>query len=141
MTNKLILTGDVNLMMSPMRRSLFGMLRPSSTRPTSFFSNLECCLHLSDATHSHEGFFADPIAGGEAAAAFRLSGPWHRNNVNYGAANIAGPSIARLTARHSAHRSRSPIRGSAAHRPSSIAWVACGVVQRSSVYWPTITRP
>src|SRR5215467_4988449 len=61
------------------------------------FGNLECCLHLPASRHSHtnEGFFADPLVGGEALKFSGIHAVGIANNVNYGAANIAA-SIARL---------------------------------------------
>src|SRR6202163_3451736 len=61
------------------------------------FGNLECCLHLPASRHSHtnEGFFADPVVGGEALKFAGIHAVGIANNVNYGSANIAA-SIARL---------------------------------------------
>ena len=63
---KLILMGDVNLMdvtnpEEPFRKIL-GELHAADV----VFGNLECCLHLPASRHSdaNEGFFADPVYGG-----------------------------------------------------------------------------
>jgi len=135
----LVLTGDVNLMNVadpevPFRR-IAGDLRAADV----VFSNLECCLHLpsSDRATFTEGFFADPAIGGEA---LRLAG-FHAvgiaNNVNYGAANIMA-SIERLEELGIAHTGAGRNRA-AACAPAVVTrnGVRVGVLQRSSVYWPT----
>ena len=89
MTNKLILTGDVNLMGVTDPAVPFRHVAAELRASDVVFSNLECCLHLSALTHSNEGFFADPIAGGEALRLSGIRAVGIANNVNYGAANIA----------------------------------------------------
>ncbi len=71
---KLILMGDVNLMdvtnpAEPFRKIL-GELHAADV----VFGNLECCLHLPASRHSdaNEGFFADPVVGGEALKLARI---------------------------------------------------------------------
>ena len=65
MAHGLILAGDVNLMKVtdpgvPFRH-IAAVLHPAD----AVFANLECCLHLpSRQSHANEGFFADPIYGG-----------------------------------------------------------------------------
>src|SRR5262249_54354834 len=61
------------------------------------FGNLECCLHLpaSRQSDANEGFFADPVVGGEALKLACIRAVGIANNVNYGATSIAA-SIARL---------------------------------------------
>src|SRR3977135_3375704 len=95
--NKLILTGDVNLMnvadpAEPFRKIL-GELHAADV----VVGNLECCLHLPTSRHSYanEGFFADPPMGGEALKLAGIHAVGIANNVNYGERNIAA-SIARL---------------------------------------------
>ncbi len=94
---KLILMGDVNLMdvtnpAEPFRKIL-GELHTADV----VFGNLECSLHLPASCHSdaNEGFFADPVVGGEALKLARIHAVGLANNVNYGATSIAA-SIARL---------------------------------------------
>src|SRR5258706_5479331 len=71
---KLILMGDVNLMdvanpAEPFRKIL-GELHTADV----VFGNLECSLHLPASCHSdaNEGFFADPVVGGEALKLARI---------------------------------------------------------------------
>ena len=93
---KLILMGDVNLMdvtnpAEPFRKIL-GELHAADV----VFGNLECCLHLpaSRQSDANEGFFADPVVGGEALKLACIHAVGIANNVNYGATSIAA-SIAR----------------------------------------------
>jgi len=137
MTNKLILTGDVNLMNVTDATVPFRHVAAELNAADVVFSNLECCLHLSTQTHSNEGFFADPIAGGEALRLSGIRAVGIANNVNYGAANIAA-SIARLDQLVIPHTGAGP-NLAAARAPAIVNrnGLRVGVVQRSSVYWPT----
>jgi poly-gamma-glutamate capsule biosynthesis protein CapA/YwtB (metallophosphatase superfamily) len=139
MATKLILTGDVNLMnvaepVVPFRK-IVDELRTADV----VFSNLECCLHLPSPQQSisTEGFFADPEIGGEALALAGIHAVGIANNVNYGAANIMA-SIARLDQIGILHTGAGRDLA-AARAPAIIArnGVRVGIVQRSSVYWPT----
>ena len=135
---KLTLTGDVNLMnvtdaSIPFRR-IAGELHAADV----VFGNLECCLHLpTRRSHDTEGFFADPQVGGEA---LRLAG-FHAvgvaNNVNYGTDNIAA-SLAVLDRLGILHAGAGP-NLTAARAPALVTrnGLRVGIVQRSSVYWPT----
>ena len=138
MAGRLTLTGDVNLMNVTDAAIPFRRVAAELHAADVVFGNLECCLHLpARRSHDIEGFFADPQAGGEA---LRLAG-FHAvgvaNNVNYGADNIAA-SLAvldRLGVLHTgAGRNLA-----AARAPAIVArnGLRVGVVQRSSVYWPT----
>src|SRR5229473_2875104 len=102
-------------------------------------SNLECCLHLPPSQRSIaiEGFFADPEIGGEALRLAGIHAVGIANNVNYGAAHIMA-SIARLDQIGILHTGAGP-NLAAARAPAIIArnGVRVGVLQRSSVYWPT----
>src|SRR5438132_12026792 len=139
MVKTLILTGDVNLMnvndpAEPFRKIL-GDLRAADV----IVGNLECCLHLPASRHSHtsEGFFADPAAGGEALKFAGIHAVGIANNVNYGDANIAA-SIARLDEVGVLHTGAG--RNLAAARAPAIVdrnGLRVGILQRSSVYWPT----
>ena len=139
MAKKLLLTGDVNLMnvadpAEPFRKILV-QLRAADV----VFGNMECCLHLPPSRHSHanEGFFADPVMGGEALKFAGIHAVGIANNVNYGAANIAA-SIARLDEIGVLHTGAGPTLA-AARAPAIVQrnGLRVGVLQRSSVYWPT----
>jgi poly-gamma-glutamate synthesis protein (capsule biosynthesis protein) len=136
---KLLLTGDVKLMnvadaAEPFRK-IVGELHAADV----VFGNMECCLHLPASRHSHanEGFFADPVVGGEALKFAGIHAVGIANNVNYGAANIAA-SIARLDAIGVLHTGAGP-NLAAARAPAIVErnGLRVGVLQRSSVYWPT----
>ena len=139
MAKTLLLTGDVNLMnvadpAEPFRKILV-QLRAADV----VFGNMECCLHLPPSRHSHanEGFFADPVMGGEALKFAGIHAVGIANNVNYGAANIAA-SIARLDEIGVLHTGAGP-NLAAARAPAIVQrnGLRVGVLQRSSVYWPT----
>ena len=138
MAKKLLLTGDVNLMnvveaAEPFRK-IVGELHAADV----VFGNMECCLHLPASRHSHanEGFFADPVVGGEALKFAGIHAVGIANNVNYGAANIAA-SIARLDEIGVHHTGAGP-NLAAARAPAIVErGLRVGVLQRSSVYWPT----
>src|ERR1700751_4881560 len=136
---KLILMGDVNLMdvtnpAEPFRKIL-GELHAADV----VFGNLECCLHLPTLRQSdtNEGFFADPVVGGEALKLARIHAVGIANNVNYGATSIAA-SIARLDEVGILHTGAGP-NLPAARAPAMVErnGLRVGVLQRSSVYWPT----
>jgi len=97
MAKKLLLTGDVNLMNVADAAEPFRKIVDELHAADVVFGNMECCLHLPASRHSHanEGFFADPVVGGEALKFAGIHAVGIANNVNYGAANIAA-SIARL---------------------------------------------
>jgi poly-gamma-glutamate capsule biosynthesis protein CapA/YwtB (metallophosphatase superfamily) len=139
MATKLVLTGDVNLMNVADPRVPFRKIGDELRAADVVFSNLECCLHLPSSQHSMstEGFFADPAIGGEALALAGIHVVGIANNVNYGAANIMA-SIARLDQIGILHTGAGPDLN-AARAPAIIArnGVRVGIVQRSSVYWPT----
>ena len=136
---KLILMGDINLMdvtnpAEPFRKIL-GELHAADV----MFGNLECCLHLPASRHSdaNEGFFADPVVGGEALKLACIHAVGIANNVNYGATSIAA-SIARLDEVGILHTGAGP-NLTAARAPAVVErnGLRVGVLQRSSVYWPT----
>ena len=135
---KLILMGDVNLMdvtnpEEPFRKIL-GELHAADV----VFGNLECCLHLpaSRQSDANEGFFADPVVGGEALKLACIHAVGIANNVNYGATSIAA-SIARLDEVGILHTGAGP-NLTAARAPAVVErnGLRVGVLQRSSVYWP-----
>ena len=134
----MILTGDVNLMKVADPTVPFRRVGAELRRADVVFGNLECCLTI-PAGHSHgnEGFFADPVAGGEALRLSGLQAVGIANNVHYGDANIMA-SIARLDALGIPHTGAGKDLASA-RAPVILerAGVRFGFLQRSSVYWPT----
>jgi poly-gamma-glutamate capsule biosynthesis protein CapA/YwtB (metallophosphatase superfamily) len=137
MVTKLILTGDVNLMNVADPAEPFRHIRDEFRAADVVFSNLECCLHRPQHSVANEGFFADPAVGGEALKFAGIRAVGIANNVNYGAGNIAA-SIARLDEVGIAHTGAGP-NLAAARAPAIVArnGARVGVLQRSSVYWPT----
>jgi poly-gamma-glutamate capsule biosynthesis protein CapA/YwtB (metallophosphatase superfamily) len=134
----MILTGDVNLMKVADPTVPFRRVGEELRKADVVFGNLECCLTL-PATHSHgnEGFFADPVTGGEALRLGGLQAVGIANNVHYGDANIMA-SVARLDALGIPHTGAG--RDLASARAPVIlerGGVRFGFLQRSSVYWPT----
>jgi poly-gamma-glutamate synthesis protein (capsule biosynthesis protein) len=135
----LILTGDVNLMNVDDPAVPFARVQEAFHAADFVFSNLECCLYQPPATHTfhNEGFFADPTTGGEALRMAGIGAVGIANNVNYGEAAILA-SIARLDAIGMPHTggganltaARAPVR-------LQRGGLQFGVLQRSSVYWPT----
>jgi poly-gamma-glutamate capsule biosynthesis protein CapA/YwtB (metallophosphatase superfamily) len=135
----LILTGDVNLMNVDDPTVPFARVRETFQSADLVFSNLECCLYTPPQSHSfhNEGFFADPVAGGEALCHAGIAAVGIANNVNYGEAAILA-SIARLDALGIPHAGAGA-NLAAARAPAIVsrAGVRWGFLQRSSVYWPT----
>jgi poly-gamma-glutamate synthesis protein (capsule biosynthesis protein) len=136
--NKLLLTGDINLMNIEEPAEPFRQILGTLHGADVVFGNLECCLHLPARGSTHtEGFFADPKTGSESLKLSGVHAVGIANNVNYGTDNISA-SIARLDeigVRHTgagAHLA-------AARAPAIVArnGLRVGVLQRSSVYWPT----
>jgi len=138
MTGRLILTGDVNLMGVTDPAVPFRQVAAALKEADVVFGNLECCLHLPPRrSHATEGFFADPAIGGEALRRSGIHAVGIANNVNYGADNIAA-SIARLDQLGIPHTGAGPSLA-AARAPAIVVrnGFRVGVLQRSSVYWPT----
>jgi poly-gamma-glutamate synthesis protein (capsule biosynthesis protein) len=135
---RLILTGDVNLMNVGDATIPFRHVAAELHGADVVFSNLECCLHLpARRSHAAEGFFADPKIGGEALRLSGIHAVGVANNVNYGAENIAA-SIALLDRIGVLHTGAGADLA-AARAPAIIVrnTLRVGVLQRSSVYWPT----
>jgi len=138
MANRLILAGDINLVNVgdagiPLRR-----IAAELHAADAVFANLECCLYLPPRrSHATEGFFADPQVGGEALRLAGIHAVGIANNVNYGADAIAA-SIARLDEIGVLHTGAGATLA-AARAPALITrnGLRVGVLQRSSVYWPT----
>jgi poly-gamma-glutamate capsule biosynthesis protein CapA/YwtB (metallophosphatase superfamily) len=138
MVGKLILAGDVNLMNVTDATIPFRHIAAELRAADAVFANLECCLHLpSRRSLANEGFFADPQVGGEALRLAGIHAVGIANNVNYGAENIAA-SIARLDQLGLLHTGAGA-NLAAARAPAIIVCngLRVGVLQRSSVYWPT----
>ena len=135
----MILTGDVNLMKIGSPNEPFALVAGELAQADVVFSNLECCLADTppDHSHSNEGFFADPVTGGEALKLAGLHAVGIANNVHYGDANIKA-SIARLDQLGIPHTGAGENLG-AARAPVIVErnGIRCGFLQRSSVYWPT----
>jgi poly-gamma-glutamate synthesis protein (capsule biosynthesis protein) len=135
---RLILTGDVNLMNVTDATIPFRHVAAELQAADAVFANLECCLHMpSRRSHAAEGFFADPQIGGDALRLSGIHAVGIANNVNYGAENIAA-SIARLDQLGVLHTGAGA-NLEAARAPAMIVHnsLRVGVLQRSSVYWPT----
>jgi poly-gamma-glutamate capsule biosynthesis protein CapA/YwtB (metallophosphatase superfamily) len=136
---KLIITGDVNLMNVTDARVPFELVAEEFRSTDLVFSNLECCLYDPPRSHSvdNEGFFVNPVIGGDAltGAAVRVVGL--ANNVNYGDEAILG-SISQLELRGIAHTGAGH-NLTAASSPAIVEskGVRVGFLQRTSVYWPT----
>jgi len=135
----MLLTGDVNLMKVDDPAVPFRLVGEELRRADAVFGNLECCLALPAAGHSlgNEGFFADPQIGGEALRLAGIHAVGIANNVHYGDANIAA-SIARLDEVGVLHTGAG--KNLAAARAPAIVdrnGLRVGILQRSSVYWPT----
>jgi poly-gamma-glutamate capsule biosynthesis protein CapA/YwtB (metallophosphatase superfamily) len=139
MATKMILTGDVNLMNVRDPAVPFALVKDEFHGADIVFCNLECCLYQPISSHSldHEGFFADPVAAGEALKSAGVHAVGIANNVNYGAPAITA-SITRLDELGIAHT------GTGVNRRTARAPVVLarngtrfGFLQRSSVYWPT----
>jgi poly-gamma-glutamate capsule biosynthesis protein CapA/YwtB (metallophosphatase superfamily) len=138
MAGRLILAGDVNLMNVTDATVPFRHVAADLGAADAVFANLECCLHLpARRSHATEGFFADPQVGGEALRLSGIHAVGIANNVNYGAENIAA-SAARLDQLGILHTGAGADLA-AARAPAIITrnGLRVGVVQRSSVYWPT----
>lgn len=139
MPQKLILTGDINLMnvtdpTVPFRKTIADF-KGADVR----FSNMECCLYAPPGGHAwdNEGFFASPGPAGESLRYAGIDAVGIANNVNYGEAAITA-SVARLDEIGVKHT------GAGANREAAYAPVIIdrnglryGFLQRTSVYWPT----
>ena len=139
MTSRMILAGDVNLMNVTDPSVPFALVRDEFRAADIVFCNLECCLFQPPGAHSieHEGFFADPAVAGEVLQAAGIQAVGLANNVNYGEAAIMA-SIAQLDRLGIAHTGAGANRR-IARAPAILAGggVRFGLLQRSSVYWPT----
>lgn len=116
----------------------FARVAATLRRADLLFGNLECCLYAPPAERSlaDEGFYAPPAAG----EALNLAG-YHAigtaNNVNYGSDAIQH-SLRELDRLGIAHTG-SGANHAAAYAPAIIERnrLRFGILQRTSVYWPT----
>lgn len=135
----LIVTGDVNLMNVDDPAVPFRRAGPVLRGADLAFANLECCLYRRPDGHTveQEGFFADPEIAGEALQAGGIAAVGLANNVNYGTAGILG-SIAQLDRIGIAHTGAgADLRAARAPALMAAGGLRVGLLQRSSVYWPT----
>ena len=135
---QLVLTGDVNLMNVADARVPFARVGNALGTADLVFGNLECCLYAPPGSRSlgDEGFYAPPAVG-EALKFAGYHAVGTANNVNYGSEAITQSlrELDRLGISHAgsgAHRD-------AAHAPAVIdrKGLRFGILQRTSVYWPT----
>jgi poly-gamma-glutamate capsule biosynthesis protein CapA/YwtB (metallophosphatase superfamily) len=135
----MILTGDVNLMKVTDAAVPFARVADELRKADVVFSNLECCLYAIPPGHSvsNEGFYADPVIGGEALKHAGIHAVGIANNVHFGEAAIMA-SIVRLDRIGILHAGAGP-NLAAARAPAILErhGVRFGFLQRSSVYWPT----
>src|SRR5260370_21202137 len=135
----MILVGDVNLMNVDDPAVPFARVGDELRAADLVFANLECVLYQRPDGHAveHEGFFADPEIAGAALRTAGVAAVGLANNVNYGNAAILG-SIAQLDRLGIGHTGAGA-NLAAARAPAIVAAGGrrVGVVQRSSVYWPT----
>ena len=138
MSHTLIFTGDVNLMNVTDPAQPFAKVAATLKTADVLFGNLECCLYKPPAARSRgdEGFYASPEAG-QALVVGGFHAVGTANNVNYGAEAITASlaELHRLGIRHT---------GTGANREAARAPAIVeskgrtfGVLQRTSVYWPT----
>jgi poly-gamma-glutamate synthesis protein (capsule biosynthesis protein) len=134
-----MLTGDVNLMKVTDAAVPFGLVADELRKADVIFSNLECLLCAPPSGHSisNEGFFADPVIGGEALKRAGIAAVGIANNIHFGEAAILA-TIARLDQLGIAHAGAGA-NLAAARAPVIIerGGTRFGFLQRSSVYWPT----
>jgi poly-gamma-glutamate capsule biosynthesis protein CapA/YwtB (metallophosphatase superfamily) len=135
----MILLGDVNLMNVGDPAVPFARVGADLNDAGFVFANLECLLYQPPDGYAveNEGFFADPDIAGAALASASIAAVGIANNVNYGASAITA-SIVQLERLGIAHTGAGADLA-AARAPAVVAsgGTRIGVVQRSSVYWPT----
>ena len=138
MQRQLLLTGDVNLLNVGDPRAPFAHVAATLRAADFLFGNLECCLYAPPAERSlaEEGFCAPPAAG-EALTLAGFHALGTANNVNYGPDAIAH-SLRELDRLGIAHTG-SGANHAAARAPAIVErnGMRFGVLQRTSVYWPT----
>ena len=140
MPARMILTGDVNLMNVDDPAVPFARVRDTVRAAPTWCSatwNAACINRRPRSPFHNEGFFADPVSGGDALHQAGIAAVGIANNVNYGEAAILA-SIARLDALGIPHTGAGADLA-AARAPAIVerAGLRFGFLQRSSVYWPT----
>jgi poly-gamma-glutamate synthesis protein (capsule biosynthesis protein) len=135
---QILITGDVNLMNVEDARAPFARVAATLRAADFVFGNLECCLYAPPGARSvaDEGFYALPAAG-EALTIAGFHAVGTANNVNYGSEAITH-SLRELDRFGIAHAGSGANRAMA-HAPAIIErrGMRFGVLQRTSVYWPT----
>src|SRR3954451_24729122 len=135
----LILVGDVNLMNVADAGVPFAQVGGTLRAADLVFANLECLLYEPPDGHTvdHEGFFANPEIAGEALQTGGIAAVGLANNVNYGAAAITGSiqRLDRIGIRHAG--AGADLATARAPAIAEAGGLRIGVLQRSSVYWPT----
>lgn len=136
MTQKLILTGDINLMGVEDPTVPFTHMAETLHAADVVFSNLECCFYEPTLERSidDEGFYASRRAA-EALTIAGVDAIGNANNVNYGAPAIRS-SLQRLDELGVQHTGAGLNREDA-YKPVIIecGGVRYGFLQRTSVYW------
>lgn len=138
MPTRLMFTGDVNLMNVTDAAAPFVRVTDVLQQADYLFGNLECCFYRPTAARAitDEGFYAAP----EMVIALKQAGydvVGTANNVNYGSEAILS-SIAAIQSVGVKHAGSGANRAEA--RAAAIVEVQgkrIGIVQRTSVYWPT----
>jgi len=138
MSATLMFTGDINLMNVTHPEVPFRRVTPVLRQADVLFGNLECCFYQPPGARSvhDEGFYADPDASSALSiAGFRAVGT--ANNVNYGTEAILS-SLKQLDQIGILHTG-SGRNSAAAAAPAIVecAGLRTGILQRTSVYWPT----
>src|SRR5712671_5427101 len=135
----LILVGDVNLMNVADAGVPFARVGETLRSADLVFANLECLLYEPPDGHTveHEGFFANPEIAGEALQTASIAAVGLANNVNYGAAAIAASieRLDRIGIRHAG--AGADLATARAPAIAEAGGLRIGLLQRSSVYWPT----
>ena len=142
MPQKIILTGDINLLNVADPNLPFNRVAPEFREADFVFSNLECCLYdpprgaAVDEENEKEGFFAAPGPGGQALKAGNIDAVGIANNVNFGDEAIVS-SVARLDALGIPHTGAGG-NAAAARAPVILesGGLRVGIMQRTTVYWP-----
>jgi poly-gamma-glutamate synthesis protein (capsule biosynthesis protein) len=135
---QILFTGDVNLTNVGDPRVPFARVAGTLRAADFLFGNLECCLYAPPPERSlgDEGFYAPPAAG-EALTLAGFHALGTANNVNYGPDAIT-QSLRELDRLAIAHTGSGP-NLAGAHAPAIVErkGMRFGVLQRTSVYWPT----
>ena len=138
MKRVLMLTGDVNLMNVTDPQVPFARVKDTLRQADVLFGNLECCFYEPATGHSveREGFHA-PLVSAEALVIGGYHAVGNANNVNYGEEAIRS-SLGRLDG-IGIPCTGAGVDRKAARAPAIVTHegLRFGLVQRTSVYWPT----